>query len=101
MDIGETVYISSRLILGAAAAFFAIMLWARTRDLAWMLVVAGTITAYVETVYSVLDLFGIITGGKFFLGSLPVASIVLPSLPTLFFIAAFMVMVIRKYRFQK
>ena len=98
MDSGQVTYILSRLGLGALASFFAIMLWSKTRDVAWMLMVIGTIAAYVETVYSILNLFGI--SGVHFLtiGSVPLISIVLPSLPTVFFIAAFAVMVVRKYR---
>jgi hypothetical protein len=98
MDSGQVIYISSRLALGALASFFAIMLWSKTRDVAWMLMVAGTIAAYVETVYSILELFGITGGGWGSIGSIKIISIVLPCLPTVFFIAAFMVMVIRKYR---
>ncbi|MDR1373676.1 MAG: hypothetical protein LBJ24_01755 [Treponema sp.] len=98
MDTGELIYISSRLILGAAAAFLAIMLWSKTRDVAWMLVVIGIIAAYIETVYSVLDLFGLIGKSLVVVGSIPLVSIVLPNLPTIFFIAAFGVMVLRKYR---
>jgi hypothetical protein len=100
MDTGETVYTASRLLLGAAACFFAIMLWARTRDLAWMLVVGGTLAAYGETIYSIMRLLGIAGTGDLSLGSLPLASIALPCLPTGFFIAAFLVMVVRKYRFR-
>jgi hypothetical protein len=98
MDIGEVIYMASRLLLGALAAFFAIMLWSKTRDVAWMLIVIGTIAAYVETVYSILELLGITGGGVLYIGSMSVASIVLPNLPTIFFMAAFMVMVIRKFR---
>ena len=98
MDSGQIVYIISRLSLGAMASFLAIMLWSKTRDVAWMLIVIGTIAAYVETVYSILNLFGI-SGGRFItIGSVPLISIVLPCLPVIFFIAAFAVMVIRKYR---
>ena len=98
MDSGQIVYIISRLSLGALASFLAIMLWSKTRDVAWMLIVIGTIAAYVETVYSILNLFGI-SGGRFItIGSVPLISIVLPCLPVIFFIAAFAVMVIRKYR---
>jgi len=98
MDSGQVVYILSRLALGAAASFFAIMLWARTRDVAWMLMVIGIIAAYVETVYAVLTMFGI--GGRdiFVIGTVPLASIILPNVPMVFFIAAFAVMVFRKYR---
>jgi hypothetical protein len=97
MEVGETVYMVSRLFFGAVAAFFAIMLWSKTRDPVWMLMVIGTIAAYVETVYSILDIFGI-TGEGISLGSVSWASIVLPNLWTGFFIAAFWVMVSRKYR---
>jgi hypothetical protein len=98
MDSGQVVYIVSRLALGALASFFAIMVWSKTRDVAWMLMVIGTIAAYVETVYSILALFGITGDGAFSIGSVPLVSIVLPCLPTVFFIAAFVVMVVRKYR---
>jgi hypothetical protein len=97
MDAGELIFIISRLVTGALAAFFAIMLWSRTRDIAWMLIVIGTIAAYVETVYSILDLFGI-SGGGIAIGSVPLAAIILPNLRTGFFIAAFVVMAVRKLR---
>jgi hypothetical protein len=97
MDAGEIIYITSRLVLGALSSFFAIMLWSKTRDVAWMLVVIGTIAAYIETVYSILDMFGITRGDTFVIGSVPVAAIVLPSLRTAFFIIAFLIMVVRKY----
>ena len=97
MDSGELLFIVSRLTTGALAAFFAIMLWSKTRDVAWMLIVIGTIAAYVETVYSILQLFGI-AGTQISIGSVPLAAILLPNLRTGFFIAAFVVMVVRKLR---
>jgi hypothetical protein len=97
MDAGEVLFIISRLSTGALAAFFAIMLWSKTRDIAWMLMVIATIVAYVETVYSILALFGI-TGDQLSIGSVPVAAILLPNFRTGFFIAAFIVMVMRKLR---
>ncbi|MDR1902502.1 MAG: hypothetical protein LBQ88_09510 [Treponema sp.] len=98
MDSGQIIFISSGLFLGAAAAFFAIMLWSKTRDIAWMLMVIGTIAAYINTVHSILNEFGIIETSIFMIGSHTLASIVLPNLPSVFFIAAFLIMVIRKYR---
>jgi membrane protein implicated in regulation of membrane protease activity len=98
MDSGEIIYISSRLVLGALTAFFAIMLWSGTRDAAWMLMVIGTIAAYVETIYSILMMFGITKTMTVTVGSVPLASIVLPNLPTVFILSAFLVMVFRKYR---
>ena len=98
MDLGQAIYVLSRLGLGAVASFFAIMLWARTRDVAWMLMVIGIIAAYVETVYAILNIFGIGGGTILAIGSMPLLSIILPNLPMVFFIAAFAVMVVRKYR---
>ena len=98
MDSGQLVYVLSRLSLGALASFFAIMLWSKTRDIAWMLMVIGTIAIYVETVYSILGLFGISGRNLVTIGTVPLISIILPNLPMIFFISAFAVMVVRKYR---
>ena len=98
MDSGQVIYIISRLSLGALASFLAIMLWSKTRDVAWMFMVIGAISVYVETVYSILMILGITGKNLFMVGSLPLASIVLPFLPAVFFISAFTVMVVRKYR---
>jgi hypothetical protein len=98
MELGQLIYVLGRLILGAAASFLAIMLWPRTRDLAWIFVIIGSITAYVETVFSVLILFGIVGEGINALASFSPMSILLPCLSTAFFIAAFAIMVARKYR---
>ena len=97
MDSGQLIFILSRLFLGALASFLAIMLWSRTRDVAWMLMVIGVIAAYGETVYAILNLVGV-EGSFFAIGSVPLMSILLPCLPMVFFIAAFAVMVARKYR---
>ena len=41
MTLAETVVFIVKLIVGGAAAFCAVLLWARTKDSAWMSVVAG------------------------------------------------------------
>jgi hypothetical protein len=100
MDKGQIIFMTSRLVLGAAAAFFAIMLWSKTRDAAWMLMVIGALAAYVEIVYSILDMSGITGGLAVFAGSVPLAAIMLSALRTGFCIAAFLVMVVRRYRYR-
>jgi uncharacterized membrane protein len=77
------------------------MLWSKTRDVAWMLMVIGTIAAYIEIVYSILGILGITEGDSLVIGSIPAASIVLPCVPMIFFIIAFVVMVFRKYRYKR
>jgi len=97
MDSGQTIFILSQLAVGAAASFFAIMLWSRTREAAWMLIIIGAIVAYAEIVYSVLGLFGM--GGDFLLiGEVPLITFILPLLRMSFFIAAFTVMIVKQSR---
>jgi len=101
MDAGQTLFISSQLILGAAVAFLAIFLWPKIRDAAWMLVIFGTIVAYIETVYSVLKNFGITGGEVMIMGSVPLIALVLPTVRMSFFIAAFVVMIYKQTRREK
>jgi hypothetical protein len=95
MDAGQLVFAYSRLVLGALAAFFAVMLWSKTRDAAWMLIVVGVIAAYIGTVHSVLEIPGAAWNIPF-IGSVSLVTVLLPALSTVFFIAAFLVMVIRR-----
>jgi hypothetical protein len=88
------VFIFCRLVLGAAAAFFAIVLWSGTRDIAWMFMAGGTAAAYGESLYAVLNSFGISIPA---IESAPTAAMALSTIPVLFFIAAFLLMVIRSY----
>jgi len=88
MDWGQIIAVYSRLVLGAAAAFLAILLWSKKRNAAWMLIAAGTITAYIEMVYPVMELLGF--------GIVPLAVILLPALRMIFFTTAFLIMVVRR-----
>jgi len=98
MDTGQAIYIFSQLLLGAAAAFLAILLWPRIRETAWLLVIFGAIVAYIETVYSILQKFGIVGNEYIIFGSLPLISFILPSIRMIFFIAAFAIMVYKQSR---
>ncbi|MDR0324014.1 MAG: hypothetical protein LBI12_06185 [Treponema sp.] len=98
MDSGQTLFIISQLILGAIATFLAIMLWSKTRDIAWMLIITGAIVAYIEIVHSVLNIFGMGGGNLLLIGSVPIISFVLPLLRMVFFISAFTIMIIRQFR---
>jgi hypothetical protein len=97
MDAGELVFIVSRLGTGAVAVFFAIMLRTKLRDAAWLLVFAGVLADYAETLYSVLGRFGIAESG-ITPGSVSLAAIALPNIRNCCFIAAFAVMAVRKFR---
>jgi hypothetical protein len=98
MDTGEIIFIFSRLILGALTAFFAVMLWSKTRDAAWMLMVIGALAAYVSNIYSILEMIGITDTMTVTVGSVPLAAILIPNLPAVFILSAFLVMLTRHHR---
>ena len=98
METGQVIFISSQLILGAAATFLAISLWPKIRDAAWMLIIFGTIVAYIETVYSIMDYFGISGVDFLIFNSISFISFILPTIRMTFFIVAFAIMLYKQSR---
>jgi len=99
MELGEFILILSKLGMGAIATFFAILLWSRTRDIAWVLVIIGTLIHYAEVVFSTLVDFGILAGEELWnvTGSgIPVFKILLVNLPVLFYSIAFLTVIARR-----
>lgn len=90
------ILILSRLIFGAIATFLAIVLWSRTRDAAWMLIVIGTIVGYGEVLFTTLESFGMVSVTALNIQGVSVFQLVLSNLPTVFFILAFSVMIARR-----
>jgi hypothetical protein len=89
MDNGPLVLAASRLFFSAAAAVFAIIIWSKTRDPVWMLIVLGVMSGYAENVYFVMELFGITADMLPAIGSVPAIAILISCIPSIFFIAAF------------
>ncbi len=82
----------------AVATFLAIVVWARSRDTAWMLIVVGVIAGYGEILYAILIRFGFLPEpgqGVPWLGAL---AFILPNLPWIFFSAAFVAMIAKRRR---
>jgi hypothetical protein len=96
MSAGDTVFLASRLIVVAFATFLAIILWSRTRDTAWMLVVIGTIASYADIVLTLLSQFGIVDIEKFSYGGIPYGKILFSNLQSIFYSIAFLIMIVRK-----
>ncbi len=86
----------SRLATAAVAAFLGIVLWSRTRDLAWMLIVIGVIASYADILFDLLSRLGIVDEARYSLLGLPLGRILLANLPYLFLCAALVVMIGRK-----
>ncbi len=96
MATAEIVHILLRLGAGAIACFVAILLWAKTRDTAWMLAIVGVIVTYGAIVYETLKMFGVVPGSVFLFPDVLSVDSLLAVLPLLFFAAAFVVKLVAR-----
>ena len=92
------VWLVTRFAMAGIMTFLAIILWSRTRDVAWMLIVIGAVSSYADLLFDLFTRTGLVDEGKLVLFGLPVARIVFSNLPYLFMSAAFIVMIARKSR---
>lgn len=101
MNQSESILYIIKLVLGGITAFLAIMLWSKTRDIAWVSLIAGTITAYAGVVYDMLARLGIIPNKGivgFPLTDSSIAVFLFTIIPSLFYIVAFFLMLLRTRR---
>ena len=93
MDIATFSVDASHLLLGAFATFCAILLWSRTREMAWVFLIVGVIISYADIVIATLRSYGILGPEPHLAGGVPIVRILLADLPLLFagigFIIAF------------
>ncbi len=87
---------ASHLALGAFATFSAILLWSRTRDLAWTFVIIAAILSYADIVLATLRSFGILNEDLLNYRGVPVLQIALANLPLLFSGLGFLIAASRK-----
>jgi hypothetical protein len=90
-DNGVVILIAARLFFSALATVFAIVIWSKTRDSAWVLMILGVVSGYAENIYFVLAMLGITESLPLAIDTVPVVAILLSCLPSIFFIAAFRV----------
>jgi hypothetical protein len=96
MDANQLFLLLSKLVFCGIATFLAIALWARMRDLAWMLIVVGTVLGYADIVLSLLSLMGLIDLVSPSLGGISVVPLVSANLPYIFYSLAFSIMIFKK-----
>jgi hypothetical protein len=96
MDVVTFWQEASHLVLGAFATFCAILLWSRTRDMAWTFIIIGVIVSYADIVLSTLRTFGILGEDLLRYQGVPVLQIALTDLPLLFIGIGFLVAVSRR-----
>ena len=95
MEQGDVIIYIIKLVLSGVAAFLAIMLWSKTRDAAWMSLVAGAVTGYAGIVFELLVKMGVIIAGGIRLAGIPLSTLLFTVIPSLFFILAFILMLNR------
>ena len=96
MDTVAFLQYASHLVLGAFATFAAILLWSRTRDMAWTFLIIAAIISYADIVLTTLRSFGILGENLFRTNGLPVLQLALANLPLLFSGIGFLIAVSRK-----
>ncbi len=87
---------ASRLALGAFATFGAILLWSRSRDLAWTFLIIAAILTYADIVLGTLRSFGILGEDLLNYRGVPVLQLALADLPLLFTGVGFLLAAVRK-----
>ncbi|MCF0241517.1 MAG: hypothetical protein HUK25_02715 [Treponema sp.] len=85
-----------KLAAGGITAFLAIMLWSKTRDVSWMSLVAGFITSYAGIVYELMINLHIVTAAGPVVFGLPLSTLLFTVVPFVFFILAFILMLVRR-----
>jgi len=94
MEYSELIIIT-RVVTGAICAFFSILLWAKTREPAWIFIIIGVLCIYAEIVFSTLETFGILSEDIFRVFGIPVLKILLFNLPLVFFTIGFIIVIIK------
>lgn len=96
MSQSEMILYAVKLILGGITALAAVMLYSKTKDGAWISLIAGFVSLYVGFVYELLQDLGISISHEIYIMEIPLTALVLTVLPGLFFILAFAIMLTRK-----
>ena len=85
-----------KLVAGGIVAFLAILLMSKKRTVAWAFMVAGFILSYAALVYELLIELGVLTATKYGLWGIPVSTLVCAALPSICFIFAFIIMLVKR-----
>lgn len=95
MEFPQLVLIIIKLIFGGLSSFFAILLWSKTRDLAWMSLVCASLCTYAAIVYDVLENLGIIPADIWTFYGVSLVSLFFAIVPSIFYMLSFSIMLKR------
>jgi len=85
----EAISILVRLICSFVAAFPAIVIWRRTRNGAWVMLVLSAILFFIDSLYAALVLIGIASYSLPFSSDVPLLQFVLAGIPHLLMACGF------------
>ena len=94
----QLIFFIIKLALGGLTAFFAILLWSKTGDAAWMSLIAAIVINYAGVVYAMLIQLGILAEGKLLIYGLPLTSLLFTIVPQVFVILSLILMIVRTSR---
>jgi hypothetical protein len=96
MDIAAFTVEASHLLFGAFATFCAILLWSRTREMAWIFVIIAVIVSYADIVLATLRTYGILGPEPQLANGIPIVRVLLADLPLAFAGIGFVIAFARK-----
>jgi hypothetical protein len=99
MSTQMIIFIALKMLFGFSLAFLAILSWAKTRESAWILIIAGSLLRYVELIYSILEELEILSPSWGSMGDVSVLNILLTILPLAFLTVGFLMFLIKKKKF--
>ena len=82
MDIAAFTVDASHLLFGAFATFCAILLWSRTREIAWTFLIMAVIISYADIVMATLRSYGILGPEPQIAHGIPIVRVLLADFPS-------------------
>ncbi len=96
MDFAAFTVDASHLLFGAFATFCAILLWSRTREVAWIFIIIAVIVSYADIVLATLRTYGILGPEPQLANGIPITRVLLEDLPLAFSGIGFVIAFARK-----
>ena len=85
-----------KLVAGGIVAFLAILLMSKKRSAGWAFMVSGFLFSYASLVYELLIELGVLTATKYGLWGIPLSTLICVILPSVCYIAAFIIMLAKR-----
>jgi hypothetical protein len=86
-DFSFVLYII-QLVLGGFSAFFAILLWSKSRDFVVVSLILAVLTMYAGLIYKILVKFGFILEERFLIFGIPFLTLFFTIIPFVFLLIA-------------